>query len=151
MCFQSQCMNIKIIETCLEEYQIMIRKVKTEFASKIQKFKEFKKLIKEKSASFFTGEIRLADFLNDLLINNSEVLKNCDEHQFFENANISFTRFVTIRTIPTLNDVKNGYNSCVAFNLKRNHQGADFLIPVKCNEQTYTVFSFFRAAICFLC
>ena len=35
MCFQSWCTDIKIIETCLEKYQIMIRKVKTEFASKI--------------------------------------------------------------------------------------------------------------------
>jgi hypothetical protein len=78
--------------------------------------------------------------LNELLTNNVEVLKDdCTEHQFFENANISFTRFVTIRTIPTLDDVEKGYKSCVAFNLKRNHQGADFLIPVKCNEQTYTV------------
>jgi len=41
-------MNTKIIETCLEEYQIMIRKVRTEFASKIQEFKKFKKLMKEK-------------------------------------------------------------------------------------------------------
>ena len=48
MCFQSQCMNIKIIETCLEEYQIMIRKVRTEFTSEIQKFEKFKKLMKEK-------------------------------------------------------------------------------------------------------
>ena len=40
-------MNIKIIETCLEEYQIMIRKVRTEFASEIQNFEKFKKLIKE--------------------------------------------------------------------------------------------------------
>ena len=47
MCFQSQCMNIKIIETCLEKYQIMIKKVRTEFTSKIQKFKKFKKLMKE--------------------------------------------------------------------------------------------------------
>ena len=39
-------MNIKIIETCLEEYQIMIRKIRTEFASKIQEFEKFKKLIK---------------------------------------------------------------------------------------------------------
>ena len=47
MCFQSQCTNIKIIETCLEKYQIMIRKVRAEFALKIQKFEEFKKLMKE--------------------------------------------------------------------------------------------------------
>ena len=48
MCFQSQCTNIKIIETCLEEYQIMIRKVRTEFTSEIQEFEKFKKLMKEK-------------------------------------------------------------------------------------------------------
>ena len=40
-------MNTKIIKTCLEEYQIMIRKVRTEFTLEIQEFKEFKKLIKE--------------------------------------------------------------------------------------------------------
>ena len=48
MCFQSQCTKIKVIETCLEKYQIMIRKVRTEFTSKIQEFKKFKKLMKEK-------------------------------------------------------------------------------------------------------
>ena len=47
MCFQSQCMNTKIIKTCLEKYQIMIRKVRTKFTSEIQKFEEFKKLMKE--------------------------------------------------------------------------------------------------------
>ena len=47
MCFQSQCTNIKIIETCLEKYQIMIRKIRTEFASEIQDFEKFKKLMKE--------------------------------------------------------------------------------------------------------
>ena len=40
-------MNIKIIETCLEEYQIMIRKVRAEFTSEIQEFKKFKKLMKK--------------------------------------------------------------------------------------------------------
>ena len=40
-------MNIKIIETCLKEYQIMIRKVRTEFTSEIQEFKKFKKLMKK--------------------------------------------------------------------------------------------------------
>jgi len=99
-----------------------------------------KRLIRQKTATFFTGEIKLADFLKELLANNVKVLESdCYEHRFFENANISFTRFVTIRTIPTLDDVKKGYESCVAFNLKRNHKGADFLIPVKCNGQTYTV------------
>ena len=48
MCFQSQCMNTKIIEICFEKYQIMIKKVKAEFASEIQKFEEFKKLMKKK-------------------------------------------------------------------------------------------------------
>ena len=47
MCFQSQYTDIKIIETCLKEYQIMIRKVRTEFTSEIQEFEEFKKLMKE--------------------------------------------------------------------------------------------------------
>ena len=47
MCFQSQCTDIKIIKTCLEEYQIMIRKVRTEFTLEIQEFKKFKKLMKE--------------------------------------------------------------------------------------------------------
>ena len=41
-------MNTKIIETCLEEYQIMIRKIRTEFASEIQEFKKFKKFMKKK-------------------------------------------------------------------------------------------------------
>ena len=48
MCFQSQCMNTKVIETCLEKYQIIIRKVKIEFTSEIQEFEKFKKLMKEK-------------------------------------------------------------------------------------------------------
>ena len=48
MCFQSQCTDIKIIRTCLEKYQIIIRKTKAEFALEIQKFEEFKKLMKEK-------------------------------------------------------------------------------------------------------
>ena len=48
MCFQSQCTKIKITETCLEKYQIMIRKIRTEFASEIQEFEKFKKLMKEK-------------------------------------------------------------------------------------------------------
>ena len=41
-------MNIKVIKTCLKEYQIMIRKARTEFTSEIQEFEEFKKLIKKK-------------------------------------------------------------------------------------------------------
>ena len=48
MCFQSQCMNMKIIEICLEEYQIIIRKTRMKFASEIQEFEEFKKLMKER-------------------------------------------------------------------------------------------------------
>ena len=41
-------MNIKIIKICIEEYKIMIRKVRTKFTSEIQKFEEFKKLMKKK-------------------------------------------------------------------------------------------------------
>ena len=41
-------MNIKVIKTCLEKYQIMIRKVRTKFTSKIQEFEEFKKFMKKK-------------------------------------------------------------------------------------------------------
>ena len=48
MCFQSWCINIKIIKTCLEKYQIIIREIRTEFISEIREFKEFKKFIKEK-------------------------------------------------------------------------------------------------------
>ena len=48
MCFQSQCIDIKIIKTCLEKYQIMIRKARAEFTSEIQEFKKFKKFMKEK-------------------------------------------------------------------------------------------------------
>ena len=40
-------MNMKVIKICLEKYQIMIRKVRIRFASKIQKFEKFKKLMKE--------------------------------------------------------------------------------------------------------
>ena len=41
-------MNTKIIETCFEEYQIMTREVRTKFASEIQEFEKFKKLMKKK-------------------------------------------------------------------------------------------------------
>ena len=41
-------MNTKIIEICFEKYQIMIRKIRTEFASEIQEFEKFKKLMKER-------------------------------------------------------------------------------------------------------
>ena len=54
MCFQSWCTNMKIIETCLEEYQIMIWKIRIEFALKIQKFKNFKKFMKEKLLNIIT-------------------------------------------------------------------------------------------------
>ena len=47
MYFQSQCMNTKIIEICLEKYQIMIRKTRIEFALKIQEFEKFKKFMKK--------------------------------------------------------------------------------------------------------
>ena len=39
---------MKVIKICLEEYQTMIRKVRTKFASKIQKFKKFKKFMKKR-------------------------------------------------------------------------------------------------------
>ena len=48
MCFQSWCMNMKIIEICLEKYQTMIKKVKMRFMSEIQEFEDFKKLMKKK-------------------------------------------------------------------------------------------------------
>ena len=41
-------MNMKVIEICLEEYQIIIRKVKMRFALEIQEFEKFRKFIKEK-------------------------------------------------------------------------------------------------------
>ncbi|RIA93600.1 hypothetical protein C1645_735376 [Glomus cerebriforme] len=101
--------------------------------------KLYKKLIKTKQSAFFTGEIRLVTFLDNLLKNNFTLNENCTEHNSLKNGSISFTRFVTIRTIPTLNDIKKGYISCVAFNLKQNQQGANFLIPVKLNKNIYTV------------
>ena len=48
MCFQLQCINTKIIKICLEKYQIIIKKTRAEFASKIQEFKNFKKFMKKK-------------------------------------------------------------------------------------------------------
>ena len=57
MCFQSQCTDIKIIKTCLEEYQIMIREVRTEFTSEIQEFEKFKKLMKEELLDAITYTI----------------------------------------------------------------------------------------------
>ena len=48
MCFQLQYTNTKIIEICLEEYQIMIREIRTKFTSEIQEFEKFKKLMKKK-------------------------------------------------------------------------------------------------------
>ena len=39
---------MKIIEICLEEYQIMIREIRAEFTLEIQEFKKFRKLMKEK-------------------------------------------------------------------------------------------------------
>ena len=47
ICFQSWYTDIKIIKTCLEKYQIITREIRTEFASEIQEFEEFKKLMKE--------------------------------------------------------------------------------------------------------
>ena len=39
---------MKIIEICLEEYQIIIRNTRAEFASEIQEFENFKKFMKKK-------------------------------------------------------------------------------------------------------
>ena len=47
MCFQSWCINMKVIKICLEEYQIMIKKARVRFALKIQKFESFRKLMKK--------------------------------------------------------------------------------------------------------
>ena len=41
-------MNMKVIEICFEKYQIMIRKARVRFASEIEKFENFKKLMKKK-------------------------------------------------------------------------------------------------------
>jgi len=38
---------MKVIETCLEEYQTMIREVQAGFTSEIQEFKRFKRLMKK--------------------------------------------------------------------------------------------------------
>jgi hypothetical protein len=90
---------------------------------------------KNNEISFFAEEVKLMDFLTDLLEGNNNILKdNTTEHNYFKNANISFTRFVTICTIPTYKDVKMGYETGVAFNLKRNQKGADFLIPICINN-----------------
>lgn len=83
-----------------------------------------------KKTSFFAGEIKLTNFLDELLNNNITLDKNNAEHNYLKNASISFTRFVTISTIPIYNDLMKGYQTGVAFNLKRNQQGADFLIPL---------------------
>ena len=40
-------MNMKVIRIYLERYQTMIREVRTRFASKIQEFEEFRKLMKK--------------------------------------------------------------------------------------------------------
>src|SRR3989442_970712 len=82
-----------------------------------------------KEIRFFAGDIKLMDFLRELLGDN--ILNDDDfERRFFRSANISFTRFVAISTIPTTNDIKKCYEDGIAFNLKRNQRGADFLIPV---------------------
>ena len=80
------------------------------------------------------------DFLNELLLDYRSILNdgNSNEHNILKNANISFTRFVTIFTIPTKNDLTKGYETGVAFNLKRNQRGADFLIPVRTENGDYT-------------
>ncbi len=83
-----------------------------------------------KKTSFFAGDIKLTTFLDELLINNITLHENNAEHNYLKNASVSFTRFVTISTIPVYNDLMKGYQTGVAFNLKRNQQGADFLIPL---------------------
>jgi len=89
-----------------------------------------------KEASFFAGEIKLIDFLNDLVLDSKTILNDdSDTHNTLKNAYISFTRFVTISTIPTKDDLIKGYETGVAFNLKRNQKGADFLIPVCSNKE----------------
>jgi len=75
------------------------------------------RLQRSKKVNFFTGEIGLVDFLNDLL-KDKIMLQNNNEHKYLKNAKISFTRFITIRTIPTIKDLEKGYETCVAFNLK---------------------------------
>jgi hypothetical protein len=93
---------------------------------------------KGKESRFFAGEIKLMDFLDELLVDSKSILNgNNDEHNTLKNANVSFTRFVTISTIPNRNDLTKGYETGVAFNLKRNQRGADFLIPVRI-EKKYT-------------
>jgi hypothetical protein len=93
---------------------------------------------KKHDIHFYAGEIKLMDFLNELLLDSKNILNGDNsEHNALKNANISFTRFVTISTIPTENDLTKGYETGVAFNLKRNQKGADFLIPVRI-ENSYT-------------
>src|SRR5947208_517611 len=71
-----------------------------------------------RKSKFFAGEIKLMDFLNELLLDSGSILNdNSDEHNTLKNANISFTRFVTISTIPTRGDLTRGYETGVAFNL----------------------------------
>src|SRR5436305_4818943 len=78
------------------------------------------------------------DFLNELLLDYGSILNgDNDEHNTLKNASVSFTRFVTISTIPTKNDLIKGYETGIAFNLKRNQKGADFLISVR-TENNYT-------------
>lgn len=93
----------------------------------------------KRKSHFFAGEIKLLDFLGELLFDSKSILNgNNVEHNTLKNAKISFTRFVTISTIPTRNDLKKGYETGVAFNLKRNQRGADFLIPVLMADDNYT-------------
>ncbi|GES84782.1 hypothetical protein RCL_jg24130.t1 [Rhizophagus clarus] len=94
-----------------------------------------KRRIKDNEINFFVEEIKIMDFLVDLFGKTNMFNDDDDQHNYFRDANISFTRFVTICTIPTLRDVQIGYETCVAFNLKRNHKGADFLIPIRNNNK----------------
>ena len=66
---------------------------------------------------FLREKLNLWIFLRELLGDN--ILNDDDfEHRYFRNANISFTRFIAISTIPTTNDIKKGYEDGIAFNLR---------------------------------
>jgi len=93
------------------------------------------KLQKKLKTTFLVEETELPVFLNELLKQNEIILcADNPEQIYLKKAKITFTRFVTISTIPTSDDVKKGYETGVAFNLKRNQQGADFLIPLKVDD-----------------
>ncbi|CAG8571566.1 4681_t:CDS:2 [Funneliformis caledonium] len=88
--------------------------------------------------NFYMDSVSLTGFLEELLVENIVLKEEIDEHKYFKTAEISFTRFVTIGRVPSYYDLIEAFKTCVAFNLKRNHKGADILIPVKVGTQ-YTV------------